>query len=638
MVIFGVGDHGGGPTRKDIETIIDMQSWPFAPQINFAVYHDFFRHAETKRTQLPIVKQELNFVFDGCYTTATRIKLANRFAEYALYDAELYSALAAKYGRKYRTKQLADGWKNTIFNHFHDILPGSGVVETREYALGLFQETMAIANTEKISALRAIAAQIDTTDLFPEADYGDGLADGAGVAYGAKRFKMSICQRADGKTRIYHLFNQLPFERSETVEIPIWEWAHDKARIVVTNSMGELISHQVMDENDVHSWGCNMFRILVIITIPAGGYETIVLTENCSKTINMPQDMNPRTIQPKPYVLENNFLRAVIGKRGELISLVNKVTETELVNSEAGGGQFRLGTEADQGMSAWAIWPFKSEQSLHECVEIKNYIQGAVRQSITFKSVFNNSSVLWTVSLDKNSERLEFDIDVDWREFGVREQSIPNLHFRLPLALEAKAFANDIACGVLEREARDHDVPGLSFIAGGAVQLITDCKYGYRGYNNSLQVTLIRSANDPDEHPEAGRHYIRMALAPQVDGAQMLKTSLCFNKPPEVLSAYKPTVRGSLPKRQSLFAIDAKNIMLSAMKKAEATDETIVRLYSLSDHVETATLTMAKAIIAAREVDGNEQTADFGAQLQIVDGALKITLQPLAMHAVALKI
>ena len=638
LVIYGVGDHGGGPTRKDIEMIIDMQSWPFAPQINFAVYQDFFRHAEIKRELLPIIKQELNFVFDGCYTTATRIKMANRFAEYALYDAELYSVLAVNMGRKYRAKQLESGWRNTIFNHFHDILPGSGVVETREYALGLFQETMATANTEKISALRAIAAQIDTADLFPKDDQGDGLADGAGVAYGAKRFKMSMCQRADGKARVYHLFNQLPFERSETVEIPIWEWAHDKSRIIVENSAGETITHQVMDEKDIHSWGCNMFRILVSVTIPAGGYETIVLTENCSKPVNMSQDLNPRTIQPKPYVLENDFLRAQFTKRGELISLFDKVAQLELVNAGAGGGQFRLGIEADQGMSAWVVWPFKSEQSLHECVEIKQHSCGAVRQFITFKSVFNNSSILWTVSLDKTSERLEYDMDVDWREFGVREQAIPNLHFRLVLAQPAEKFTNDIACGVICREARDHDVPGLSFIAGGGLQLITDCKYGYRGYNNALQVTLIRSSNDPDEHPEAGRHYIRMALAPQADAAQLQKTSVCFNKPPEVLSAYKPTVRGSLPKRDSLFAITGQNVILSAMKKAEATGEIIVRLYSLTDQAETTTLTLAKAIIAAREVDGNEQTANFGALLQIFDGTLKITLQPFAVHTLALQI
>ena len=354
--------------------------------------------------------------------------------------------------------------------------------------------------------------------------------------------------------------------------------------------------------------------------------------------MNMPQDLNPRTIQPKRYRLENDFLCAEFAKRGELISLFDKVTQLELVDAKAGGGQFRLGIEADQGMSAWVIWPFKTEQSLHECVEMKQYSCGAVRQFITFKSVFNNSSILWTVSLDENSERLEYDVDVDWREIGVREQSIPNLHFRTALTQPAEKFTNDIACGVICREARDHDVPGLSFIAGGALQLITDCKYGYRGYNNALQVTLIRSSNDPDEHPEAGRHSIRMALAMQADGAQMLKTSLCFNKPPEVLSAYKPTVHGNLPKRQSLFAVDAKNVMLSAMKKAEATDETIVRLYSLSDHVETATLTIAKAIIAAREIDGNEQTADSGAQLQIVAGALKITLQPFAVYTLALKI
>lgn len=67
--VYGVGDHGGGPTRRDLERILEMNTWPIFPTYRFGTYHEFFAQAEQIRANLPTVSGELNSVFDGCYTT-----------------------------------------------------------------------------------------------------------------------------------------------------------------------------------------------------------------------------------------------------------------------------------------------------------------------------------------------------------------------------------------------------------------------------------------------------------------------------------------------------------------------------------------------------------------------------------------
>ena len=60
MCVYGVGDHGGGPTRRDVERAIDMMSWPIYPTIEFGGMRKFFAKAEEVRDRLPVVTEELN--------------------------------------------------------------------------------------------------------------------------------------------------------------------------------------------------------------------------------------------------------------------------------------------------------------------------------------------------------------------------------------------------------------------------------------------------------------------------------------------------------------------------------------------------------------------------------------------------
>ena len=132
LKVYGVGDHGGGPTRRDVEMIRDMMNWPIQPTIEFGTFHQFFHELEKDADQFPVVDRELNCVFTGCYTTQTRIKMANRFSEDKLYDAETLSTMAyLDFGNENHVDSYGKAWKKTLFNQFHDIIPGSGVMDTR---------------------------------------------------------------------------------------------------------------------------------------------------------------------------------------------------------------------------------------------------------------------------------------------------------------------------------------------------------------------------------------------------------------------------------------------------------------------------------------------------------------------------
>ena len=166
LKLYGVGDHGGGPTRRDIEKLMDMNNWPVFPRIEFGTLIEFFKILEPVKAKLPTFEGELNFVFPGCYSSQTRIKLANRMSQSRLREAETISTISNVFVCKsYPTKLIKESWIKTIFNQFHDILPGSGVLETREMAMGMFQEILAGANTSISAAERAIAEKIDTNAL-----------------------------------------------------------------------------------------------------------------------------------------------------------------------------------------------------------------------------------------------------------------------------------------------------------------------------------------------------------------------------------------------------------------------------------------------------------------------------------------
>ena len=129
MVFYGVGNHGGGPTIRQIETIhrFDrMGSFGALPMSSPERYFEQVRRAGT--ASLPVVEGDLQHHAPGCYSAHSGIKLWQRRAQTALLVAERWAAVVAiTEGLRYPREDLERAWKQVLLNQVHDVLPGSAI-------------------------------------------------------------------------------------------------------------------------------------------------------------------------------------------------------------------------------------------------------------------------------------------------------------------------------------------------------------------------------------------------------------------------------------------------------------------------------------------------------------------------------
>ena len=287
---YGVGDHGGGPTRRDLNLALRMDSWPIFPHVKFSTTDDFFAIAEAQAKDLPVVDAEMNSVFEGCYTSESNIKFANRKSENALVEAEMAALLGKGLaGLPYPTANLLTGWRHALLNQFHDILPGSGVRATYDYAQGLFQEIMAQTTMIKTQALRAIAGMVDTATACPLCEgfipgkdddlafgggQGDVASDGMVTRYGTG---LNACCDP------FVVFNPNPWARSEVIITRLWNRTYADEHIAVKDDAGQTFPAQVLkrgsawggDPTSFDAWGHDFIEVAFPAhAVPAGGYRS----------------------------------------------------------------------------------------------------------------------------------------------------------------------------------------------------------------------------------------------------------------------------------------------------------------------------------------------------------------------------
>lgn len=632
LKVYGVGDHGGGPTRRDVEKIIDMSSWPVFPDIRFGTFSEFFEIADKVKDSLPVVEGELNFIFTGCYTSQSRIKLANRISEAKLNEAEAYGTISSLFaGGRYFGERLGKAWERVLFGHFHDILPGSGVIDTREYAMGEFQKVLAEANTRISMASRKIASHINTASLVPvEEKIDESVSEGAGAGFGIADFAIPQAERGKGKKRIYHLFNPSARERHETVKIIVWDWPGDKSRIVIKDSNGNEARHQLIASNtdrqqDRRYWGHMYFELLLEARVPAYGYNTYILDEKELSGIKAEYNLSPRVHKPDEFVLENKYIKAVFDtKDAKILSLTDKASGKDLIDANKPAGIFRLIREDDsRGMTSWIVGRYMDIIDLNQKVKIRGSHMNAdsLRQWIEYGVEFGNSSLSVTVSLDKDSSRLDFNVVCDWQERPQKGQFIPQLNFYLPVAYKCKTYKYDIPFGVIERDAMDMDVPANSWVCGApdnpsnpAVMLVSSSKYGFRGLDDSMSITLIRSSYDPDPYPELGMHKFRFSVNIVDCGlnTELISKAYNYNHPISFISGTRHD--GTMPAINGFLSLEEGNVAISAVKMPEdfSPGKVILRMYETEGRSTKAVLRFAQKIKRAELLDINENVIDGG--------------------------
>ena len=170
MCFFGVGNHGGGPTKAQIENVLALaekyhtdtpESGPDSGpdlEIRFSWPDAFFAAIRPQADALPIVADELQFHAVGCYSVNSALKAAHRLAENRLLAAERLGVMAALWaGRPLPHGRLDELWHILAFNQFHDTLGGSSIKVAEDDAIAELTGLAATAATLADDAARAVA-------------------------------------------------------------------------------------------------------------------------------------------------------------------------------------------------------------------------------------------------------------------------------------------------------------------------------------------------------------------------------------------------------------------------------------------------------------------------------------------------
>ena len=602
LAVYGVGDHGGGPTRRDVERGIEMMGWPVFPTVKFGTFREFFRIAESVREELPVIDHELNCIFPGCYTTQTRIKLGNRRSEAALSEAEnLLAASHVLLGSPEHADALENAWQKVLFTHFHDILTGSCVQDSREYAMGLYQETLATANTEAGLSMSRIADATDTSSVRTERDPAS-QAEGAGVGYNIGAFAgRAVDERGNGKTRIWTVFNNTYADKDEPVEITCWDWRGDLRLMDVTDLQGNPLPVQrISGEEDY--WSHKLFRFLVRVKVPALSYTTVVLREKERTDYPIYFQGDTRTHTPaRNPVLENEYIRCEFDYgTGEMVSLTDKESGRELL-AQGGRGRLEIIDTNRHTSNAWEIGVHMEKHPLNAPERVNRTMGGPLRSSVSVDLKARSSTFRILYTLDAGDRFVRARIHADWHEIG--GDTIPVLAYELPLSYATDAYRYNIPAGVITRPAAEADRPGQSYIQAmteekqDCAAIVADSKYGFRGFTRdghaNLISTLINSATRPDLYPERGIHDIVLSVGffPYCPSCMERKAQSAI-RPLTVVST--GSHKGALPAEATWLKTECMGGMVSAVY-AEG-DRLYVRMYSVADMEKTFSVTSPKPL------------------------------------------
>ena len=612
MFVFGVGDHGGGPTRRDILWALELDTWPVFPNVRFSTVCRFFELLEKQSAKLPVICGEFNTEFTGCYTTQTLIKKDNRFAENRLVDAEVACAVASAVGgRRYPTEALRECWRDTLFSHFHDILPGSGVHDTRTYTNGLYQRTVAATGAAETQALRHIASLIDTSGAgdasLPDAPPAQVTSSiGAGVGTNSVNGNLTFSDQSAGHgPRPFVLFNPTAQDREEVVEATVWSsapWGSPPFRsrsFSVRLPDGKTLPAQVVGGGGY--WGHDSATVAFPARVEGFGYSCCAVVENSGASaperdkagtvwqVGMRHHCPYAHIERSREGLENDLILVELDTAsGGIRSLVDKRSGVELIAPASAAPALEYALERPHGMTAWSI-EHTGPVEQPTVVAMRRALQGPYKATIEVDLRLHESDLTLTYELRAEDPKLYVHLRGTWFQRGTPQTGVPVLRMALPLALAKAQAKYEIPFGAIERDlSRGEEVPALQWaqvsgLAGkkraGCV-LANDSKYGHSLDGSTLRLTLIRSAYDPDILPEIGQHEVHVALAPfsgALPTADAIRLGNELNHAIRVVST--DVHEGKLAPSAHFLSVGPDSVVVCGLKRAENGRGLIVRVF-----------------------------------------------------------
>ena len=282
-------------------------------------------------------------------------------------------------------------------------------------------------------------------------------------------------------------------------------------------------------------------------------------------------------------VLENGSVRIAIEPDGTLSEVFDKSANRQLLKDGARGNMLKLYPDE---LTHWDI----NKAYLREpgrqavCTGQRLYKKGRRQIAELTFAVGASSTVRQRIVLEADSACVRFETEVDWRE------EYQMLRVAFPTSVVTDRASCEIQFGHIERpthhntswdeakfEVCAHKWVDMADAAGG-LALLSDCKYGYKIWDNTLDLCLLRSQNCPAQHGDRGTHTFTYAICPHTGDAWaggVIAEGYRLNTP---LIEIDATGAGGCALLQPFVVADGTAV-LETVKKAEDSDDLLLRLY-----------------------------------------------------------
>lgn len=534
LIIYGVTDHGGAPTKKLIAEINERED------AHFSTVSDFFKAQGKPKNSF---SDELLTGDFGVYSNNPRIKRLNRIAENAVLNAEKASVIAGQ-----NNKEIFEAcWKDILFNQFHDILGGACIKEAYDDAERLFGRAITTAQETMHFCLQKVTSGIKTV--------GSNDKD----IWNLVIWNLN-CHDFDG------------YVEAEVQWVHEFPW-YDKG-IALRNEKGNIIECQVIRERSV----IPAFRSRFVFNteIPAFGYKcfAVVKTEQeLDKTITSDAFSAETDRFVVDFSRENGYITSVFDKKSK------KTRCTPFLRPIC---RYDNGDTWSFNVTGYDKNPCEFTFESAKVVE-----DGKLRKIIKFEYTFQKSRISLYYTFYKNKGYFDVRYVVNWNE--------KHYVLKLESAIENTAHTASVPYGHVTRHENSADMPVGEWLMADDTAYGFDGVFSYNLTGGVIGFTLLRSPiygdlrlgeidydTDYDHISQGiteGNIRVDFDAKNDFDG---------FVNPPFVV--VEANHDGTRKPNDSFIGISSDKVKISAVKHCEYDDGIILRLAETAGQSTTATI------------------------------------------------
>lgn len=555
---YGVGNHGGGPTRAAIAGIAEMAGEDGAPEARFSTVRAYFDAIRASHPGLPVVHGELQHHARGCYSAHSGIKRLIRKTEHALMTAERYAAAAWLLGvYEFPRETFTAAWKHLLYNQFHDIIAGTSIPAAYDDARDQVGAARHAAHAIINEAAQIIARDVNTS--------------------------------AEGNAII--VFNPMTWPVVQPVEVNECIEAGIDGPLGLVNDEGATVAHQAVRGDRP---GARAYAF--VAEVPAMGYRTYYARGGTRR--HSPK----QSLESGNFYLQNDWWRIEYDPADAAITrLRDRRHGLELL--ERG---IVLSCLVD-GSDTWShgVDEYRTEAGRFGNAELHVHEHGDVLATIRATSRFRDSEAIQELTLYRDIELIDLRLHVNWQE----AHHVLKLMFNTRIQEGAATY--ETPYGAQERPATGEEEPTQQWVdLTGEVDglpygfaILNDGTYAADVKAGLMRVTLLRSPayahHDPARYEagtgheimDQGWHSFHFRLVPHAGDwrdSRVVKQAWELNHPEVVhVESAHPGIR---PQQATLLGTEADNVLITVLKQAEDGNDFIIRGYEISGRAASTTL------------------------------------------------